>query len=188
MKTALKWIAVIALSFTAGAGTLVWMQHSAKANAKARIERMPRHPEAEAMVRQVLQAVGIKADIPVRINKETPCGATVGGTIFLAPRCSQLYEDGHINWHAMMILGHELGHVVNAHQGECNGTPSWQQRDANTFAGFAMGVIGATREDFKPIMMYVDEDLLAGHDAYLAIRSGRLRRVNLTRRPILPTM
>jgi len=151
MKTALKWLIVVMLAFVAGmvfSGHMLRQYREEQRKAQDRRERLP---EAEAFTKNVLARMGLHTDIWVVRGGRWTCGWANSrfNIITLGERCNELYRAGKIDWRVAGVLCHEIGHILNRHEG-MKGVLEWaspEQVEADEFAGFAMKMMGATLDE-----------------------------------------
>lgn len=113
--------------------------------------------QAKAVIRQILDAVGMKATFEVRAAKiPNAAAATLRGKRYILYNPAFMAAihkfTGSNDWVPISILAHEIGHHVNGHT--LSGTTSEPgiELEADAFSGFVLRKMGASLEDAQMAM------------------------------------
>ncbi len=140
-------------------------------------------PDASAteVIRQIMQVVGLKPNFEIRAANVPNAAAVV-----LEGKRYILYNKRFMNainsasgtdWAAISILAHEIGHHLNGHTIDGQGSRPEIELEADEFSGFVLSKLGATLEDAQAAMN-VAASLKASHthparkDRLVAIAGG----------------
>lgn len=104
----------------------------------------------------IFDSIGIEPDIeflmadfhhgsPIAYAWYKPSGFTFKRRIVM-DRAYFSWDEGRLGWHEFGVLGHEVGHLISGHGFRRHVTSHDQELEADQFAGFIAGRLGATAE------------------------------------------
>lgn len=109
------------------------------------------HPDALKAVEWITGLVGLEPNFEVLSAKFANGGgafATIykGQRYIVFDRAFTSWGDGKTDWHAIGVAAHEVGHHLASHVFTDETDKHAEELEADAFAGFAMGYLGATLE------------------------------------------
>jgi hypothetical protein len=122
----------------------------------------PEVPAPAEMLQQILSITGLKATIQLKaanvLNIEA--GVSRGKRYILynpsfITRLQNLTKD---KWAVMALLAHEVGHHLNGHTLRRGGSKPALELEADEFAGYILGQLGATLQQSQNVMNYIAKD------------------------------
>lgn len=111
----------------------------------------PPSPEAVKVARRIAQGVGIRPNFKI-LAADVRDGATAFATIrngkryIVYDRKMLRLKNGSANWRDLFIVAHEIGHHLGSHVYVSEYSDHEQELEADRFAAFALGKLGASRE------------------------------------------
>ena len=136
--------------------------------------------DAQKIVKEIMNAVGLKPDFILKPAKVTNIQAAVSRRkryILYNPEfISWINNTTKDKWAAIALLAHEIGHHLNGHTLKKRGN-SLLELEADEFTGFVLNKLGASLEQSQRIMNYIakaqkSETHPARADRMLAIKTG----------------
>ena len=120
-------------------------------------------PAATDVIREITDAVGLKARFELRATRDIGNAAAVvyGGKRFLLYNpdfLNAVNQAGHTDWAGISILAHEMGHHLNGHTLRAGGSQPADELEADEFSGFVLRKLGATLAQAQAAMATVPDD------------------------------
>ena len=115
-------------------------------------------PDASAseVIRQIMQVVGLKPNFEIRAANVPNAAAVVleGKRYILYNRrfMNAINTVSGTDWAAISILAHEIGHHLNGHTIDGQGSRPEIELEADEFSGFVLSKMGATLADAQAAM------------------------------------
>jgi hypothetical protein len=140
-----------------------------------------RPEDAQQLVTEIMNAVGLKADFILKPAKVSNIEAAVfkhKRYIFYNPEfMSWINKATNDKWAPIALLAHEIGHHLNGHTLKKRGNSQLPELEADEFAGFVLHKLGASLEQSQHIMYYIAKAKAskthpARADRMLAIETG----------------
>jgi hypothetical protein len=107
--------------------------------------------EAEDIIRDIMDAVGMETTFEVRAAKiPNAAAATIKGKRYILYNpafIAKLQEVTGNRWGPVSILAHEIGHHIFGHTLKQTGNPQQTELEADAFSGFVLRRMGADLED-----------------------------------------
>ena len=105
-------------------------------------------PAPTDVIREITDAVGLKARFELRATREVDNAAAVvyNGKRFLLYNpdfLNSVNRAGHTDWAGISILAHEMGHHLNGHTLRAGGSQPADELEADEFSGFVLRKLGA---------------------------------------------
>ena len=105
-------------------------------------------PAPTDVIREITDAVGLKARFELRATREVDNAAAVvyDGKRFLLYNpdfLNSVNRAGHTDWAGISILAHEMGHHLNGHTLRTGGSQPADELEADEFSGFVLRKLGA---------------------------------------------
>jgi hypothetical protein len=142
-------------------------------------------PATADVLREITDAVGLKARFELRSTREVDNAAAVvfNGKRFLLYNpdfLNAVNRAGHTDWAGISILAHEMGHHLNGHTLRGGGSQPADELEADEFSGFVLRKLGASLAQAQAGIASVADDYgTATHPArtprLAAISQGWLR-------------
>ncbi|GAA4497964.1 hypothetical protein GCM10023172_13870 [Hymenobacter ginsengisoli] len=128
----------------------------------ARATDMPAS-QAEGIIREITDAVGLQPRFELRATTEVDNAAAVvyGGKRYLLynPRfLAAVNRAGHTDWAGISILAHEMGHHLNGHTLRAGGSQPQDELEADEFSGFVLRRLGASLAQAQAAMAAVSPE------------------------------
>ena len=126
-------------------------------------------PAPTDVIREITDAVGLKARFELRATREVDNAAAVvyNGKRFLLYNpdfLNAVNRAGHTDWAGISILAHEMGHHLNGHTLRAGGSQPADELEADEFSGFVLRKLGASLAQAQAAMATVpDADDSATH-------------------------
>ncbi|WP_226915630.1 M48 family metalloprotease [Hymenobacter siberiensis] len=126
-------------------------------------------PAPTDVIREITDAVGLKARFELRATREVDNAAAVvyNGKRFLLYNpdfLNSVNRAGHTDWAGISILAHEMGHHLNGHTLRAGGSQPADELEADEFSGFVLRKLGASLAQAQAAMATVpDADDSATH-------------------------
>lgn len=126
-------------------------------------------PAPTNVIREITDAVGLKARFELRATREVANAAAVvyDGKRFLLYNpdfLNAVNRAGHTDWAGISILAHEMGHHLNGHTLRRGGSEPADELEADEFSGFVLRKLGANLAQAQAAMATVaDEQGSATH-------------------------
>ena len=126
-------------------------------------------PAPTDVIREITDAVGLKARFELRATREVDNAAAVvyDGKRYLLYNpdfLSSVNRAGHTDWAGISILAHEMGHHLNGHTLRAGGSQPADELEADEFSGFVLRKLGASLAQAQAAMATVpDADGSATH-------------------------
>ena len=126
-------------------------------------------PAPTDVIREITDAVGLKARFELRATREVDNAAAVvyNGKRFLLYNpdfLNSVNRAGHTDWAGISILAHEMGHHLNGHTLRASGSQPADELEADEFSGFVLRKLGASLAQAQAAMATVpDADDSATH-------------------------
>ena len=119
-------------------------------------------PAATDVIREITDAVGLKARFELRATREVDNAAAVvyNGKRFLLYNpdfLSSVNRAGHTDWAGISILAHEMGHHLNGHTLRAGGSQPTDELEADEFSGFVLRKLGASLAQAQAAMATVPD-------------------------------
>ena len=136
-------------------------------------------PAPTNVIREITDAVGLKARFELRATREVDNAAAVlhDGKRFLLYNpdfLNAVNRAGHTDWAGISILAHEMGHHLNGHTLRTGGSQPTDELEADEFSGFVLRKLGASLAQAQAAMASVDD---SGGSATHPGRSPRLTAI-----------
>lgn len=126
-------------------------------------------PASTDVIREITDAVGLKARFELRATRDIDNAAAVvyDGRRYLLYNpdfLSAVNRAGHTDWAGISILAHEMGHHLNGHTLRAGGSQPVDELEADEFSGFVLRKLGASLAQAQSAMAAVaDEQGSATH-------------------------
>lgn len=108
------------------------------------------------IVEEIIHAVGLKANFKIRAaSVPNAIAVTYNGERFVLynPNFLQALTQATGNkWAAVSVLAHEIGHHLNGHTLDGNGSQPEKELEADEFSGFVLRRMGATLDEAQAAM------------------------------------
>ncbi|MCI1186344.1 membrane-binding protein [Hymenobacter sp. DH14] len=119
-------------------------------------------PAPTDVIREITDAVGLKARFELRATREVDNAAAVvyNGKRFLLYNpafLSSVNRAGHTDWAGISILAHEMGHHLNGHTLRAGGSQPADELEADEFSGFVLRKLGASLAQAQAAMATVPD-------------------------------
>ncbi|MBF9236580.1 membrane-binding protein [Hymenobacter sp. BT683] len=120
-------------------------------------------PAPTDVIREITDAVGLKARFELRATREIDNAAAVvyNGKRFLLYNpdfLNAVNRAGHTDWAGISILAHEMGHHLNGHTLRGGGSQPADELEADEFSGFVLRKLGANLAQSQAAMATVPND------------------------------
>ncbi|HEX8330352.1 MAG TPA: membrane-binding protein [Hymenobacter sp.] len=120
-------------------------------------------PAPTDVIREITDAVGLKARFELRATREVDNAAAVvyNGKRFLLYNpdfLNAVNRAGHTDWAGISILAHEMGHHLNGHTLRGGGSQPADELEADEFSGFVLRKLGASLAQSQAAMATVPDD------------------------------
>jgi hypothetical protein len=120
-------------------------------------------PAPTDVIREITDAVGLKARFELRATREVDNAAAVvyNGKRFLLYNpdfLNGVNRAGHTDWAGISILAHEMGHHLNGHTLRTGGSQPADELEADEFSGFVLRKLGASLAQAQAAMATVSDD------------------------------
>jgi hypothetical protein len=120
-------------------------------------------PATTDVIREITDAVGLKARFELRATREVSNAAAVvyDGKRFLLYNpdfLSAVNQAGHTDWAGISILAHEMGHHLNGHTLRGGGSQPADELEADEFSGFVLRKLGASLAQAQAAMATVEDN------------------------------
>lgn len=120
-------------------------------------------PAPTDVIREITDAVGLKARFELRATREVDNAAAVvyNGKRFLLYNpdfLNAVNRAGHTDWAGISILAHEMGHHLNGHTLRTGGSQPADELEADEFSGFVLRKLGASMAQAQAAMANVADD------------------------------
>ncbi|GAA3963101.1 hypothetical protein GCM10022407_07250 [Hymenobacter antarcticus] len=120
-------------------------------------------PAPNDVIREITDAVGLKARFELRATREVDNAAAVvyNGKRFLLYNpdfLNSVNRAGHTDWAGISILAHEMGHHLNGHTLRTGGSQPADELEADEFSGFVLRKLGASMAQAQAAMATVADD------------------------------
>ncbi|MBO2012612.1 membrane-binding protein [Hymenobacter negativus] len=120
-------------------------------------------PAPTDVIREITDAVGLKARFELRATREVDNAAAVvyNGKRFLLYNpdfLNSVNHAGHTDWAGISILAHEMGHHLNGHTLRDGGSQPADELEADEFSGFVLRKLGASLAQAQAAMATVSDD------------------------------
>ncbi|MDB5236825.1 MAG: hypothetical protein JWR44_3818 [Hymenobacter sp.] len=120
-------------------------------------------PAPTDVIREITDAVGLKARFELRSTREVDNAAAVvyNGKRFLLYNpdfLNAVNRAGHTDWAGISILAHEMGHHLNGHTLRAGGSQPADELEADEFSGFVLRKLGASLAQAQAAMASVPDD------------------------------
>ncbi|WP_426061666.1 membrane-binding protein [Hymenobacter sp. B1770] len=120
-------------------------------------------PAPTDVIREITDAVGLKARFELRATREIDNAAAVvyNGKRFLLYNpdfLNAVNRAGHTDWAGISILAHEMGHHLNGHTLRAGGSQPADELEADEFSGFVLRKLGASLAQSQAAMATVSDD------------------------------
>ena len=120
-------------------------------------------PAPTDVIREITDAVGLKARFELRATREVDNAAAV---VYNSQRYLLYNPDfldavnrtGHTDWAGISILAHEMGHHLNGHTLRAGGSQPADELEADEFSGFVLRKLGASLAQAQAAMASVSDD------------------------------
>ncbi|QKG56130.1 membrane-binding protein [Hymenobacter sp. BRD128] len=151
------------LAVVLGLPALLLGAAAAPASAQApRATDMPAS-QAEGIIREITDAVGLQPRFELRATTQVDNAAAVvyGGRRYLLynPRfLAAVNRAGHTDWAGISILAHEMGHHLNGHTLRAGGSQPQDELEADEFSGFVLRRLGASLAQAQAAMAAVSPE------------------------------
>jgi hypothetical protein len=134
--------------------------------------------EANQVVRRIMEAVGLKPRFELKAANVDNAAAVIYDSkryiLYSQNFISKIEGATRTNWAAISILAHEIGHHLNGHTLERNGSRPSSELEADEFSGFVLRKMGASLPQAQAAMrILADEEGSYTHPA----RSARLEAI-----------
>ncbi len=119
-------------------------------------------PAPTDVIREITDAVGLKARFELRATREVDNAAAVvyEGKRYLLYNpafLSAVNRAGHTDWAGISILAHEMGHHLNGHTLRAGGSQPADELEADEFSGFVLRKLGASLAQAQAAMATVPD-------------------------------
>ena len=119
-------------------------------------------PAPTDVIREITDAVGLKARFELRATREVDNAAAVvhDGQRYLLYNpdfLSAVNRAGHTDWAGISILAHEMGHHLNGHTLRSGGSQPADELEADEFSGFVLRKLGASLAQAQAAMASVSD-------------------------------
>ena len=119
-------------------------------------------PAPPDVIREITDAVGLKARFELRATREVDNAAAVvfNGKRFLLYNpdfLGAVNRAGHTDWAGISILAHEMGHHLNGHTLRAGGSQPADELEADEFSGFVLRKLGASLAQAQAAMASVPD-------------------------------
>ena len=119
-------------------------------------------PAPTDVIREITDAVGLKARFELRATREVDTAAAVvyDGKRYLLYNpafLSSVNRAGHTDWAGISILAHEMGHHLNGHTLRAGGSQPADELEADEFSGFVLRKLGASLAQAQAAMATVPD-------------------------------
>ena len=119
-------------------------------------------PAPTGVIREITDAVGLKARFELRATREVDNAAAVvyNGQRYLLYNpdfLSAVNRAGHTDWAGISILAHEMGHHLNGHTLRAGGSQPADELEADEFSGFVLRKLGASLAQAQAAMATVPD-------------------------------
>ncbi|MDB5268978.1 MAG: hypothetical protein JWP58_2018 [Hymenobacter sp.] len=120
-------------------------------------------PAPTDVIREITDAVGLKARFELRATQEVDNAAAVvyDGQRYLLYNpafLNAVNRAGHTDWAGISILAHEMGHHLNGHTLRAGGSQPADELEADEFSGFVLRKLGASLAQAQAAMATVADD------------------------------
>jgi hypothetical protein len=120
-------------------------------------------PAPTDVIREITDAVGLKARFELRSTREVDNAAAVvyDGKRYLLYNpdfLNEINRAGHTDWAGISILAHEMGHHLNGHTLRGGGSQPADELEADEFSGFVLRKLGASLAQAQAAMATVPDD------------------------------
>ena len=125
--------------------------------------RAQQAPAPTNVIREITDAVGLKARFELRATRDVDNAAAVlyDGKRFLLYNpdfLNAVNRTGHTDWAGISILAHEMGHHLNGHTLRSGGSQPADELEADEFSGFVLRKLGASLAQAQAAMASVADD------------------------------
>ena len=119
-------------------------------------------PAPTDVIREITDAVGLKARFELRATREVNNAAAVvyDGKRYLLYNpafLNSVNQAGHTDWAGISILAHEMGHHLNGHTLRAGGSQPADELEADEFSGFVLRKLGASLAQAQAAMATVPD-------------------------------
>ena len=119
-------------------------------------------PAPTDVIREITDAVGLKARFELRATREVDNAAAVvyNGKRYLLYNpafLTSVNRVGHTDWAGISILAHEMGHHLNGHTLRTGGSQPADELEADEFSGFVLRKLGASLAQAQAAMATVPD-------------------------------
>jgi len=119
-------------------------------------------PAPTDVIREITDAVGLKARFELRATREVDNAAAVAynGKRYLLYNpdfLNSVNRAGHTDWAGISILAHEMGHHLNGHTLRTGGSQPADELEADEFSGFVLRKLGANLAQAQAAMATVPD-------------------------------
>ncbi|MET4073913.1 membrane-binding protein [Hymenobacter sp. UYCo722] len=119
-------------------------------------------PAPTDVIREITDAVGLKARFELRATREVDNAAAVvyNGKRYLLYNpafLNSVNRAGHTDWAGISILAHEMGHHLNGHTLRAGGSQPADELEADEFSGFVLRKLGASLAQAQAAMATVPD-------------------------------
>ena len=119
-------------------------------------------PATTDVIREITDAVGLKARFELRATSEVDNAAAV---VYNSKRyllynpafLNSVNRAGHTDWAGISILAHEMGHHLNGHTLRAGGSQPADELEADEFSGFVLRKLGASLAQAQAAMATVPD-------------------------------
>ena len=120
-------------------------------------------PVPTDVIREITDAVGLKARFELRATREVDNAAAVvyDGQRYLLYNpdfLNAVNRTGHTDWAGISILAHEMGHHLNGHTLRAGGSQPADELEADEFSGFVLRKLGASLAQAQAAMASVADN------------------------------
>ena len=120
-------------------------------------------PAPTDVIREITDAVGLKARFQLRSTREVDNAAAVvyDGQRYLLYNpdfLNAVNRAGHTDWAGISILAHEMGHHLNGHTLRAGGSQPADELEADEFSGFVLRKLGASLAQSQAALATVADD------------------------------
>ena len=120
-------------------------------------------PAPTDVIREITDAVGLKARFQLRATREVDNAAAVvyNGQRYLLYNpdfLNAVNRAGHTDWAGISILAHEMGHHLNGHTLRASGSQPADELEADEFSGFVLRKLGAGLAQAQAALVAVADD------------------------------
>ena len=114
---------------------------------------------AEAVVKNIMSVIGLKANFELRAANVPNAAAVMLNSkryiLYNPEYMNNINERTGSNWAAISIFAHEIGHHLNGHTLDNVGSRPQTELDADEFSGFVLHKMGASLEDAQADMSLI---------------------------------